>query len=92
MRFSSSSRALAFLKSAMNCTSPRMLELLLLERPRKPPAAEDAMVERFAVSGRTAWGKRTRRCNQTDESNTTDSFREVCSETGPRHGGGREQG
>lgn len=43
MRFSSSSRALAFLRSAMNCTSPRMLELLLLERPRKPPAAEDAM-------------------------------------------------
>lgn len=45
MRFSSSSRALAFLRSAMNCTSPRMLELLLLERPRKPPAADDAMTE-----------------------------------------------
>lgn len=36
MRFSSSSRALAFLKSAMNWTRPRMFELLLLERPRNP--------------------------------------------------------
>lgn len=43
MRFSSSSRARAFLKSAMNCTSPRILELLELERPRKPAAADDMM-------------------------------------------------
>jgi len=40
MRFSSSSRALAFLRSAMNCTNPRMFELLLVDRPRKPPAVE----------------------------------------------------
>lgn len=43
MRFSSNSRALAFLRSAMNCTSPRMFELLLLDRPRKPEEAEEAM-------------------------------------------------
>ncbi len=40
MRFSSSSRALAFLRSAINWTSPRMFELLLLDRPRKPAVAE----------------------------------------------------
>ncbi len=45
--FSSSSRALAFLKSAMNCTKPRILELLLLERPRKPPPVEEAISEGF---------------------------------------------
>ncbi len=45
IRFSSSSRALAFLKSAMNCTKPRILELLLLERPRKPPPVEEAISE-----------------------------------------------
>lgn len=28
----------------MNWTSPRMLELLLLDRPRKPVGPEDAMV------------------------------------------------
>jgi hypothetical protein len=27
----------------MNCTSPRMFELLLLDRPRKPEEAEEAM-------------------------------------------------
>lgn len=43
MRFSSSSRALAFLKSAMNCTRPRMFELLELDLPRKPAAVEDMM-------------------------------------------------
>lgn len=41
MRFSSNSRALAFLKSAMNWTRPRMLELLELDRPRKPAAVDD---------------------------------------------------
>lgn len=41
MRFSSNSRALAFLRSAMNWTRPRMLALLELERPRKPAAADD---------------------------------------------------
>lgn len=41
MRFSSSSRALAFLRSAMNCTRPRMFELLELDLPRKPAAVED---------------------------------------------------
>lgn len=40
MRFSSSSRALAFLRSAMNWTRPRMFELLELDLPRKP-AVED---------------------------------------------------
>ena len=45
--FSSSSLALAFLRSAMNCTRPRMFELLLeLPRPRKLPA-EDAIVAIF---------------------------------------------
>ena len=44
MRFSSSSRARAFLRSAMNWTSPRMLELLLLERPRKPVPEDDILV------------------------------------------------
>lgn len=39
--FSSSSLALAFLRSAINCTNPRMLELLLVERPRKPLAEDD---------------------------------------------------
>ncbi len=43
--FSSNSRALAFRRSAMNCTSPRMLELLLVERPRKPPPVEDDMMK-----------------------------------------------
>lgn len=43
MRFSSSSLARAFLKSAMNWTSPRILELLEVERPRKPAAADDMM-------------------------------------------------
>lgn len=41
--FSSSSRARAFLRSAINCTRPRMFALLLLERPRKP-AAEEAIL------------------------------------------------
>lgn len=50
MRFSSSSRALAFLRSAINCTRPRMFALLLLERPRKPPAAEEAIARRRWVS------------------------------------------
>jgi hypothetical protein len=36
--FSSSSLALAFLRSEMNCTSPRMLALLL-DRPKKPDPA-----------------------------------------------------
>jgi hypothetical protein len=45
MRFSSSSRALAFLRSAMNCTKPRIFELLLLERPKKP-AADEAIMTR----------------------------------------------
>lgn len=43
MRFSSNSRALAFLKSAMNCTSPRMFELFELERPRNPAAVDDML-------------------------------------------------
>lgn len=41
MRFSSSSRARAFLKSAINWTSPRMFALLLLDRPRKPVGPDD---------------------------------------------------
>lgn len=41
MRFSSSSRALAFLRSAMNWTRPRMFELLELDLPRKPAAVDD---------------------------------------------------
>lgn len=52
MRFSSSSRALAFLKSAINCTSPRMFELLLLDRPRKPEPVEEDML---GVSTRDSW-------------------------------------
>lgn len=44
IRFSSSSRARAFLRSAMNWTRPRMFELLLPDRPRKPAAAEEAMM------------------------------------------------
>ena len=41
MRFSSSSRARALRRSAMNWTSPRMFVLLLLDRPRKPEVPED---------------------------------------------------
>ena len=41
MRFSSSSRARAFLRSAINWTSPRMFALLLLDRPKKPLGPED---------------------------------------------------
>lgn len=44
IRFSSSSRARAFLRSAMNWTRPRIFELLLPDRPRKPAAAEEAMM------------------------------------------------
>jgi hypothetical protein len=29
----------------MNCTRPRMFELLLLERPRKPAAVEEAIMK-----------------------------------------------
>ena len=44
--FSSSSRALAFLRSAINCTNPRIFELFPeLPRPKNPDAAEDAMME-----------------------------------------------
>lgn len=42
--FSSKSRARAFLRSAMNWTRPRMLELPVVDRPRKPAAAEEAML------------------------------------------------
>ena len=43
--FSSNSLALAFLKSAMNCTSPRMFALFPEDpRLKKPAAAEDAMM------------------------------------------------
>lgn len=49
MRFSSSSRALAFLKSAMNCTRPRMFELLELDLPRKPAAVDDMVGGGFGV-------------------------------------------
>jgi hypothetical protein len=43
--FSSNSLALAFLKSAMNCTKPRMLDPFPeFPRLRKPAAAEDAIV------------------------------------------------
>jgi len=42
--FSSSSLALAFLRSAMNCTSPRMFELLFeLPRDKNPDAADPAI-------------------------------------------------
>lgn len=34
----------------MNCTRPRMFELLLVERPRKPEVVEDAML------GNGRWG------------------------------------
>jgi hypothetical protein len=48
--FSSSSLALAFLKSAINCTSPRIWELFPeLARPKNPAAAEVAMLEAVAV-------------------------------------------
>lgn len=47
IRFSSSSRALALRRSAMNCTRPRMFELLLAERPRKLPVAD--IVAEFRV-------------------------------------------
>jgi len=72
MRFSSSSRALAFLRSAMNCTSPRILELLLLERPRKPPPAEDAMA-RFGIDG---WklGSVQVSCRAVEQSEWIDGF------------------
>lgn len=50
MRFSSSSRALAFLRSAMNWTRPRMFELLELDLPRKPAAVDDMMGGGFSVS------------------------------------------
>ena len=50
MRFSSSSRARAFLMSAMNWTRPRMLELLLLDRPRKPVVPEEAMVKSYVLA------------------------------------------
>jgi hypothetical protein len=44
--FSSSSLALAFLKSAINCTNPRIFALFpMLPRPKNPAAAEDAMIE-----------------------------------------------
>lgn len=62
MRFSSSSRALAFLKSAMNWTRPRMLELLLLERPRKPPPEED-ILSGVAEGCRHTPGRRIQRSN-----------------------------
>lgn len=48
MRFSSSSRALAFLRSAMNWTRPRMFELLELDLPRKPAAVDAIVLIRFA--------------------------------------------
>jgi hypothetical protein len=45
IRFSSNSLALAFRKSAINCTNPRIFELFPeLPRLRKPAAAEDAML------------------------------------------------
>ena len=45
--FSSSSLALAFLRSAMNWTSPRILELFPeFPRPRKPPDVDELI---FAV-------------------------------------------
>lgn len=46
--FSSKSRALAFLKSAMNWTSPRIFAVFVPDRPRKPPEAMADMLE--------AWG------------------------------------
>lgn len=49
MRFSSSSRALAFLKSAMNWTRPRMFELLELDLPRKPAAVDDMVGDGFGA-------------------------------------------
>lgn len=51
IRFSSSSLALAFLKSAMNCTRPRMFELLLVERPRKPLPPDDMVAVVFGFVG-----------------------------------------
>ena len=43
--FSSSSLALAFRRSAMNCTNPRMFELFPeLPRLKKPAAADEAMM------------------------------------------------
>jgi hypothetical protein len=46
IRFSSNSLALAFRKSAINCTNPRIFELFPeLPRPRKPAAAEDAILD-----------------------------------------------
>jgi hypothetical protein len=42
--FSSSSLALAFLRSAMNCTRPRILELFPeFPRLRKPPDVDELM-------------------------------------------------
>ena len=56
MRFSSSSRARALRRSAMNWTSPRMDVLLDEEdRPRKPAAAALASLKVAPVSGRRDW-------------------------------------
>lgn len=47
--FSSNSLALAFLKSAMNWTSPRMFALFPDEPRLKNPPAEEAMIEYLEV-------------------------------------------
>ena len=61
MRFSSSSRALAFRRSAMNCTNPRMFELLLVDRPRKPLAVE-AITEAILSRGPSGTERCRGRC------------------------------
>ena len=58
IRFSSSSRALAFRRSAMNCTNPRIVELpLLFPRPKKlDPVEDDIPAARLtALIGSTVW-------------------------------------
>lgn len=53
--FSSSSLALAFRRSAMNWTRPRMFELVLLtDRPRKPAAPAATAEAMLCVVGATA--------------------------------------
>jgi len=58
IRFSSNSRALAFRKSAINCTNPRIVELpLLFPRPKKlDPVEDDIPAARLtALIGSTVW-------------------------------------
>jgi hypothetical protein len=50
--FSSSSLALAFLRSAMNCTSPRIFVFPELPRPKKPPEVAALMAGSYSRAPR----------------------------------------